>query len=70
MLEGISVDTMCSFGAKNFPHCTGFMRLDVSQGLNESMFIGHFGDFAGGTGIVLVRFADKCHISGRLIGRF
>jgi hypothetical protein len=69
MFEGLSVDVLCGFGAKNLKRCTEFIQLGVSRGLNESLFLGHSSSFGGNTGSLMVHFGEKCLISGRVGGR-
>jgi len=68
--EVLSVDVLCGFGAKNFIRCTESIQLGGSPGMNGSTSFGHSGAFFGAAGPVLVRFVEKCFISGRSGGHY
>jgi hypothetical protein len=67
MLEAVSVDALCGFGAKNFIRCTYFTQSGPLASSSESLVYGHFGAGAAGVGSVVVRFGNVCHISGRIL---
>ncbi|WP_448089589.1 hypothetical protein [Pseudomonas azerbaijanoccidentalis] len=70
MCEVLSVDSLYGFGAKIFIRCTESIQLGGSPGMNRLTSFGHFGAFYGVAGSVMVRFAEKCFITGRGGGHY
>jgi len=69
-VEAFSVDALCGFGAKNLNRCTEFIQCDRLPGSNTSLLISHFGAFPEVVSSVLVRFAERCFMSGRASSGF
>jgi hypothetical protein len=69
MLERLSVDAVCGFGAKNFNRCTEFIQCALLPNSNASVFFSHFGIFCMVAGSVMVRPDRKRLMSGRVAGR-
>ncbi|MHC8291036.1 hypothetical protein ACYZUD_30360 [Pseudomonas sp. XS1P51] len=69
MPDALSVDALCGFGAKNFIRCTEFIQRGHLADTSTSLLISHFGVFCVLFGSVMVRFDEKCLMSGREFDR-